>query len=87
MHFKKLAALGNQVFAYSTCGLFTKNKERIQKIKEIGDSRHIRQNKLDKTCFDMAYGYFIDLSRRKASEKVLRDKAFNVAKNPEYDGY
>ena len=55
MHFKQLAALGNQVFAYSTCGPFTKNKERIKKFKETGDSRHIRQNKLEKTFFDMAY--------------------------------
>ena len=36
---------------------------------------------------DMAYGDFKDLSRRTASDKVLRDKAFNIAKNPKYDGY
>ena len=35
----------------------------------------------------MAYGDFKDLKRRTASDKVLRDKAFNVAKNPKYDGY
>ena len=35
----------------------------------------------------MAYGDFKDLARRKASDKVLRDKAINVAKNPKYDGY
>ena len=35
----------------------------------------------------MAYGGLKDLARRKASEKVLRDKAFNIAKNPKYDGY
>ena len=35
----------------------------------------------------MAYGDFKDLARRTASDKVLRDKAFNVAKNPKYDGY
>ena len=28
-------------FTYNTCGLFTKNKERIQNVKETGDSRHI----------------------------------------------
>ena len=26
---------------YKACGLFTKNKERIQKFKETGDSRYI----------------------------------------------
>ena len=35
----------------------------------------------------MAYGDFKDLKKRTASDKVLRDKAFNIAKNPKYDGY
>ena len=38
-------------FTYSACVPFTKNKERIQKFKETGDSRYIYQNKLDKVCF------------------------------------
>ena len=69
---------------YSTCGPFTKSKERIQKFQETGDSRYIYQKGLDKAYFqhDMAYGDFKDLSRRTASDKTLRDKAFNIAKNP-----
>ena len=35
----------------------------------------------------MAYGDLIDLARRTASDKDSRDKAFNIAKNPKYDGY
>ena len=35
----------------------------------------------------MAYGDFKDLKRRTASDKVLRDRALNIAKNPEYDGH
>ena len=35
----------------------------------------------------MAYGDFKDLARRPAADKVLRDKAFNIAKIPKYDGY
>ena len=35
----------------------------------------------------MAYGDFKDLTRRTASDKILRDKAFIIAKNPKYDGY
>ena len=68
---------------------FTKNKERILKFKEIGDTNYISKNELDKTCFqhDMAYGDFKDLKRKTASDKILRDKAFNIAKNPKYDGY
>ena len=66
-----------------------KNKERIQKFKETGDTNYIYKNELDKACFqhDMAYGDFKDLARRTASDKVLRNKAFNIAKNPMYNGY
>ena len=35
----------------------------------------------------MAYSDFKYLNRRTYSDKVLRDKAFNIAKNPKYDGY
>ena len=69
-------------FTYSPCGPFTKNKERIQKFKETGDTDYIYKNELNKACFqhDMAYGDFKDLARRTFSDKVLRDKAFNIAK-------
>ena len=76
-------------FTYSAFGPFTKNKERIKKIKETGCTNYIYKNELDKACFqnDMAYGDFKDLKRRTFSDKVLRDKVFNIAKNPKYDGY
>ena len=76
-------------FTYSFCGAFTKNKERIKKIKETGDSRNVYQNELDKACFqhDMVYGDFEYLNKRTIADKVLRDKAFNTAKNPKYDGH
>ena len=76
-------------FTYSSCKTFTKNKERIKKFKQTGASRYIHGNELDKTCFqhDMAYGDFKDLAKRTASDKVLGDKAFNIAKDPKYDGY
>ena len=76
-------------FTYSACGPFTKKKERIQKFKETGDTSYIYKNELDKVCFqhDMADGDFKNLARRTASDKVLRDKAFNIAKDPKYDGY
>ena len=35
----------------------------------------------------MAYGDFKDFTRKVASDKVLRDKAFNIAKNPKYHGF
>ena len=70
-------------FAYSACRPVTKNKKRIQKFKERVDKSYIHKNGLDQACFqhDMAYGDFKDLKRRTASDKVLRDKAFNIAKN------
>ena len=81
MHFKQPG------FTYSACKQFTKNKERIQRFKETGDTSYIHKSELDKACFqhNMAYGVFKDLKRKIFSNKVLRDKAFNIAKNPKYD--
>ena len=47
-----------------------------------GDTSYIYKNELDKSCFqhDMAYGDFKDIARRTASDKVLRNKAFNMLK-------
>ena len=76
-------------FTYSVCGPFTNDKARLQKFKETGDSQYIYENKIDKACFqhDMAYRDFKDLTRKTDSDKILRDKAVDTAKNPKYDGY
>ena len=77
-------------FTYGfACGSFTKNKERFHKFKETEGISYIYKNERDKACFqhEMAYGDFKDLKRRTFSDKVLREKAFNIAKNPKYDGY
>ena len=76
-------------FTYSACDTFTKNKQRTQKFKETGDSRYIYRNDLDKASFqhDMAYADFNDLAKRTAADKLLRDKAFSIAKDPKYNGY
>ena len=60
-------------FTYSAPGPFTKNKETIKKFKETGDNRNIHQNELDKECFqyNVVYGAYKYLIRRKASDKVL----------------
>ena len=67
-------------FAYSSCGPFTKNKKRIEKFEETGDSRYIYQNEQDKVCLqhDMVYRDFKGLTRK---------TAFGITKNPNYDGY
>ena len=62
-------------FIYSACGPFTKNKGRIQKFKESGDSRCIYQSELGNACFqhDMHCHDFKVLPRITASDKVLPD--------------
>ena len=64
-------------------------QKRIQKFKETGGSQYIYQNELDNACFQhgMAYGDFKDLSGKTASNKILHDKAFNIAKNSKYDAF
>ena len=76
-------------FTYSACGPFTKNKERNEKFMPTGDTDFMYSNELDKTYFqyDMAYGKTKDLVKRRQSDKVLKDKAFKVASDPNYDGY
>ena len=56
---------------------------------QTGNTDFIYKNELDKPCFQhhMAYGKSKDLTKRKQSDKVLRDKAFKLASNPKYDGY
>ena len=76
-------------FVYSACGPFTRYKERIKTFKQTGDTRYIYRNELDKACFqhNSAYADHKDLINRTKSDKVLRDKAYDIASNPEYDGY
>ena len=68
-------------FTYSACGLFTKNKEGIEKFMQTGNTVFIYRNELDKACFqhDMTYGKSKDLVKRTHSDKVLKDKAFKIA--------
>ena len=76
-------------FVYSAWGPFTRHKERIKKFKQTGDTRYIYRNELDKACFqhDSAYPDNKDLINRTKAGKVLRDKEYNIASNPEYDDY
>ena len=76
-------------FTYSACGPFTKNKERIEKFMQTGNTDFIYKNELHKACFqhNMAYGKSKDLANRTQSEKVLRDKALKIASDPKYVGY
>ena len=76
-------------FVYSACGPFTGHKERIKEFKRTGDTCCIYRNELDKACFqhDSAYADHKDLINRTEADEVLRDKAYDIASNPGYDGY
>ena len=75
-------------FIYSACGPFTKNKEKIEKLMQTGNTDFIFGNEIDKACFQhhMTYGKSTGLAKRTQSDKVLRDKAFKIASDPKYDG-
>ena len=76
-------------FTYCACGPFSKHKQRIQKLKETGDTNYIYKNELDKACFahDAAYSNSKDLIKRTVADKTLKNRAFNIAKDPKDDGY
>ena len=76
-------------FTYSACGPFTKHKQRIQKFKETEDTNYIYKNQLDKACFahDAAYSDSKGLTKRTVADKILRNRAFNIAKDPKCDEY
>ena len=76
-------------FTNTVCRPSTKNKERIEKFMQTGNTYFIYRNELDKVCFQhsMALGKSKDLPKRTQSGKVLRDKAFKIASDPKYDGY
>ena len=87
--FKPEMHLKQPVFTYSACDPFTRNKERIDKFMQTSNTDFIYRNELDKVCFqhEMAYGKSKVLAKRTQSDKVLRDKAFQIASDPKYDGY
>ena len=76
-------------FTYSACGPFTKYCKRIQKFRETGNLKHLYKNELDKPCFaqDAAYSDSKDLAKRTISDRILRDRAYEIARNRGYDEY
>ena len=68
---------------------FTKHRETIQKFRETGNLKHIYKNELDKAYFvhDATYSDSKDLAKRTISDKIFRDRAYEIATNPKYDGY
>ena len=73
----------------STCTLFTKHRERIQKFRGTGNLKHFYKNELDKACFahDAAYYDSKDLAKRTIPDKILKDGTYEIVRNRGYDGY
>ena len=65
-----------------------KTKKELKKLCKQ-ETAYIYKNDLDRACFqhDMAYGKYEDLTKRTQLDKVVREKAFEIASNPKYDGY
>ena len=76
-------------FTYSACEPFAKPRERIQKVREVRNLKQLYRNELDKTCFahDAAYSDCKDLAKSTISGTVLKEKSYEIARNPTYDGY
>ena len=76
-------------FTYIACGPFTKHRERIQKFIETDNLKHLHRNELNIANFahDAAYSDSKYLSKRTISDKILKDRAFEIARNHNYDEY
>ena len=71
---------------YSACGPFPRPKDRISKFIQTGDTNYIYKNEVNKTCFahDAAYSDLKDIKNRTAADEILRDKAYEIAKDPKH---
>ena len=76
-------------FVYLACGPFTRHKERIKEFKCTGNIKLLYRNALDKACFkhDAAYAKYKDVENKLIADDKLKNSAYDIASNPEYDGY
>ena len=73
-------------FTYSASGPLTKHREII---REISNLKHFYRNELDKACFahDAAYSESKDLAKGTILDNILKERAYEIARNCGYDGY
>ena len=73
----------------SWASTITNYRERIQQFRQTGNLKHLDRNELDKACFvlDATYSDSKDFAVWAISDKVLKDKAYVIAKNLKYGGY
>ena len=70
-------------FTYSACRPFTENQKEFKNLKKWGIQNVFIEKNQKKLVFSMMW--LIEIIRT-ASHKAVKDKAFNIAKNPKYDG-
>ena len=75
-------------FTQSDYLLFTIHLKRIKKFGETDNSKYLYKNKLDKSCFthNATYSHNNDLVKRTLSDKILKDRAYEIARNCGYHG-
>ena len=73
-------------FTYRACKPFTRHCQNIQKFREICNLKHLYRRELEKAFFthDAAYS---DLANITISDKILKDRFYEIARNCKYDGY
>ena len=73
-------------FTYRACKPFTRHCQNIQKFREICNLKHLFRRELEKAFFthDAAYS---DLANRTISDKILKDRFYEIARNCKYNGY
>ena len=76
-------------FIYCVCGPFTKDGERIRNFTETSNLKYLHRNELEKGCFphDAGYSDSKNLAKRITSDKILRDRAYEITRNSKCDGY
>ena len=67
-------------FTYCACRPFTKHHEIIQKFRKTGNLKHLYRNELGKACFahDATYSDSKDLAKKTISNKILKDRAYEI---------
>ena len=63
--------------------------KEFENSRETGNLQHLYTNDLEKACFahDAAYSDSEDLAKRTISDKIVKEKASEIARNPKYYGY
>ena len=79
--------LKQPTLCYSACGPFSRRRERIKKFRETGNLKHLHRNELDKACFAYDAAYLDSNEKWTISDKILKDRAYEIARNRNYDGH